>query len=67
MPALARLKSIITNECQLKNIHQEHIADGIGHAEMLLDQGEEIADCIREGIAIAEGQNRRYNFRIRAA
>ena len=67
MPTLTRLKSIITNECLLKNIHQEHISDGIGHAELLLEQGKKIAECIREGIAIAEGQNRRYNFRMKAA
>ena len=62
-----KLKSIITNECLLKNIIQQHIDDGVGHAEMLLEEGEKISDCIREGVAIAEGQNRRYNFRVRAA
>ena len=62
-----RLRGLITRECVSKGITLTNINFGCEHAEHKLEQGSTIASSVRAGIAVAEGQQRRTNYRQRGA
>ncbi len=61
-----QIRGIITRECVAKGIKLPHINVGCDHAEHLLDQGETARYSVKEGIVIAQGQQRLANYRERA-
>ena len=67
MESLKRqLRGIITRDCVKKGVRLEHINVGCDHAEHLLEQGENAAYAVKEGIAIAIGQQKFADYRKRS-
>lgn len=67
MESLKRqLRGIITRDCITKGINLQNINVGCDHAEYLLEQGETARYAVKEGIMVAEGQQRLSNYRQRA-
>lgn len=60
------LKGLITRECVRNGIQLQHINVGCEHAERLIEQGEMANYAVKEGITVAQAQQKHADYKSRS-
>ncbi|MCW8880020.1 MAG: hypothetical protein OQK04_18390 [Kangiellaceae bacterium] len=60
------LKGLITRECVQKGIQLQHINVGCEHAERLIEQGEMANYAAKEGVLVAQAEQKLAHYKSRS-